>query len=96
MIRLSVLYPKTDGAKFDHDYYRNSHVPLAASTWGVERVEIDKGLDGPYEAAVHFFFPSTDAIATAMGSEGTGAIMADGANYTDIQPVLQTSAIGEG
>src|SRR4029079_2457545 len=52
MIRLSVLYPKTDGAKFDHDYYCNSHVPLAVSTWGVERVEIDKGLNGPYEAAV--------------------------------------------
>ena len=68
MIRLSVLYPKTDGAKFDHDYYRDQHVPLAVSTWGVERVEIDKGVNGPYEAAVHFFFPSTDAIGVAMGS----------------------------
>ena len=96
MIRLSVLYPKTDGAKFDHDYYRDEHVPLAVSTWGVERVEIDKGLDGPYEAAVHFFFPSTDAIAAAMGSEGTGAIGADVANYTDIQAVVQTSEIVEG
>ena len=95
MIRLSVLYPKTEGAKFDHDYYRDKHVPLAVSTWGVERVEIDKGLNGPYEAAVHFFFPSTDAIGEAMGAEGTGAIMADVANYTDIQPVLQTSEIVE-
>jgi uncharacterized protein (TIGR02118 family) len=95
MIRLSVLYPKTDGARFDHEYYRDKHVPLAVSAWGVERVEIDKGLDGPYEAAVHFFFPSTDAIAAAMGSEGTGAIRADVANYTDIQAVLQTSEIVE-
>ena len=96
MIRLSVLYPKTDGAKFDHDYYRDSHVPLAVSTWGCERVEIDKGLDGPFVAAVHVFFPSTDAIASAMGAEGTGAIMADVANYTDIQPVMQTSEIVQG
>ena len=95
MIRLSVLYPKTEGAKFDHDYYRDKHVPLAVSTWGVERVEIDKGVNGPYEAAVHFFFPSTDAIGAAMGAEGTGAIMADVANYTDIQPVMQTSEIVE-
>jgi len=96
MIRFSVLYPKTDGARFDHDYYRDQHVPLAVSTWGVERVEIDKGLDGPYEAAVHFFFPSTDAIAAAMGAEGTAAISADVANYTDIKAVLQTSEIVEG
>jgi uncharacterized protein (TIGR02118 family) len=93
MIRLSVFYPATDGAKFDHDYYRDKHVPLAAQSWGVERYEIDKGVNGPYEAAVHFFFPSTDAIAEAMGSEATGAVMADVANYTDIQPVLQTSEI---
>ena len=93
MIRLSVFYPTTEGAKFDHDYYRDKHVPLAVSTWGVERFEIDKGVDGPYEAAVHFFFSSTDDIGAAMGSEGTGAIMADVANYTDIQPVLQTSEI---
>jgi uncharacterized protein (TIGR02118 family) len=44
---------------------------------------------------VHFFFPSTDAIGAAMGAEGTGAIMADVANYTDIQPVMQTSEVVE-
>ncbi len=36
MVRLSVLYPTTDGASFDHDYYRDSHVPLAVATWGLE------------------------------------------------------------
>ena len=96
MIRLSVLYPATEGAKFDHDYYRDKHVPLAVKTWGIETYEIDKGVDGPYVAAVHFFFESTDAIAAAMASEGTGAIMADVANYTDIAPVLQTSEIVDG
>ncbi len=93
MIRLSVLYPKTEGATFDHDYYLNTHVPLAVQAWGLPGAAIDKGVDGPYEAAVHFEFESMDAMGAAMASEGTGAVMADVANYTTITPVLQTSEI---
>ena len=37
MIRLSVYYPTTEGATFDHDYYREKHVPLAVKTWGLVR-----------------------------------------------------------
>jgi uncharacterized protein (TIGR02118 family) len=88
-----VLYPKTDGATFDHDYYRNQHVPLAVKTWGLEGAEIDKGVDGPYEAAVHFQFESLEAMGAAMSGEGTGAVIADVANYTTIQPIMQTSEI---
>lgn len=93
MIRLSVFYPSTDGAAFDHDYYRDKHVPLAVKTWGLDSAEIDKGVDGPYVAAVHFRFASLEALQTAMGNEGTGAVLADVANYTTIAPVLQTSEI---
>lgn len=95
MIRFSVLYPKTDGAKFDHDYYRDKHVPLAVETWGLaaDQVVIEKGIDGPYEAAVHFTFASPDALGAALGSEGTGAVMGDVVNYTDITPVVQTSEV---
>jgi len=96
VIRLSVLYPKTEGASFDHDYYRDSHVPLACRTWGLDGAEIDRGVDGPYEAAVHFTFESLEALGAAMGSEGTGAVIADVANYTTIQPVMQTSEIVSG
>jgi uncharacterized protein (TIGR02118 family) len=93
MIRFSVFYPTTEGATFDHDYYVNKHVPLAQETWGVSGAEIDKGLNGPYVAAVHFTFDSQEALGAALGSEGTGAVMADVANYTTIQPVIQTSEI---
>lgn len=95
MIRLSVFYPKTDGASFDHDYYRDKHVPLACRTWGVDpsKAQIDKGVDGPYEAAVHFTFGSLEELGTAMGGDGTQEVLADVANYTSIQPVLQTSEI---
>jgi len=93
MIRVSVLYPKTEGASFDHDYYANSHVPLAISTWGLAGAEIDKGINGPYEAAVHFTFESLDAMGAAMANEGTAAVQADVANYTTIVPEMQISEI---
>ena len=95
MIRMSVFYPSTEGATFDHDYYRNKHVPLCLKTWGLDSAEIDKGVDGPYVAAVHFKFSSPDALAAAMGAAGTGDVLADVANYTSIAPVLQTSEIVE-
>ena len=93
MIRLSVFYPSTDGATFDHEYYRDTHVPLAVKTWGLDGADIDRGVDGPYVAAVHFRFESLDAMQAAMGAPGTADVMADVANYTSITPVLQTSEI---
>ena len=91
MMRLSVLYPLTEGATFDHDYYRTKHVPFCSETWKPARVEIDRGVDGPYVAAVHFFFDSPEALHAALGSEATAAITADVANYTEIEPVVQIS-----
>ena len=93
MIRMSVFYPETEGETFDHDYYVNKHVPLALKTWGMESAEIDKGINGPYVAAVHFTFESLEAMQAALGSEGTAEVMADVANYTTIAAVLQTSEI---
>ncbi len=93
MIRLSVLYPTTGDATFDHDYYRDTHVPLACKTWGLDGAEIDRGVTGPYVAAVHFRFPSVEAMQQAMSSEGTAQVIGDVANYTNIVPVQQISEI---
>jgi uncharacterized protein (TIGR02118 family) len=92
MIRLSVFYPKTDGADFDHDYYRDRHVPLCAKTWGIDG-QIDRGIDGPNVAAVHFLFESAEAMGAAMAGPGTAEILADVANYTTITPVTQVSDV---
>ena len=93
MIRLSVFYPSSEGTTFDHDYYRTKHVPLCTSTWGLDSAEIDKGVDGPNAAAVHFKFESLEALQAAMGAPGTAEVLADVANYTNIGPVLQISEI---
>jgi len=92
MIRVSVFYPKGDDATFDHDYYREKHVPMCTAAWDVT-AEIDKGLNGPNVAAVHFFFESMDAMQTSMAGPETGKIMADVANYTNVTPVMQVSEI---
>jgi uncharacterized protein (TIGR02118 family) len=93
MIRMSVLYPTTEGSVFDHDYYRDHHVPLALQTWALKQAEIDKGVDGPYVAAVHFRFDSLEAMTTALSGEGSAKVTADVANYTNITPVVQISEI---
>jgi uncharacterized protein (TIGR02118 family) len=88
-----VFYPSSEGSTFDHEYYREKHVPLAIQAWGLSTADIDKGVDGPYVAAVHFEFDSVEALQAAMAAEATGEVLADVANYTNITPVLQTSEI---
>ncbi len=93
MIKVSVYYPSGEGSTFDHEYYRSKHVPLAMQTWGLADSEIEKGINGPYVAAVHFRFDSLDALNAAMAAPGTADVMADVPNYTNITPVMQTSEI---
>ena len=93
MIRVSVLYPSAEDSTFDHDYYAATHIPLAVDAWNLVRSEIDKGINGPNVAAVHFYFESLDDFQAAMASEKTGDVMLDVPNYTNISPVLQVSEI---
>jgi uncharacterized protein (TIGR02118 family) len=93
MIRVSVYYPTTEGATFDHEYYRTTHVPLAQKAWSPLSTTVEKGMNGPHVAAVHMTFASMDAFNTAMGSPLTGDVMTDVANYTSIVPVMQISEV---
>ena len=92
MIRFSVFYPKTDGATFDHDYYRDQHVPLAKKTWGSTRRD-RQGARRPVRrrGALHVRVDGSDG--RGAGVPGTADVMADVANYTSITPVTQTSEI---
>jgi uncharacterized protein (TIGR02118 family) len=87
------MYPRAEGARFDHDYYLASHVPLTMQAWGVDRADVDRGIGGPYEAAAHFTFESMDALRVALSAPATAALTTDRPNYTDIEPVVQTSEI---
>ena len=94
MYRVSILYPKTEGAAFDHDYYTSTHMPLVASRlgdnctgWGADKV-----LDGPYEAIGYLHVNDLGQFGAAMTEHGA-EIMGDVPNYTPIQPQLVVSQI---
>jgi uncharacterized protein (TIGR02118 family) len=89
MNRVTILYPKTEGASFDLDYYCNSHMPLLATRlgdnckgWGVDKV-----VSGPFEAIGWALVDDMDGFNGAMKEHGA-EIMGDVANYTTIQPTL--------
>ena len=46
IIKVSVMCPNKPGVRFDHDYYRNKHLPLIKSRMGaaLKYYTIDKGL----------------------------------------------------
>ena len=101
MVKFSVMYPTTPGARFDHDYYRDQHMPMIQRLLGdaCKGYSIDKGLGGgapgqppTYVAMCHIY---ADSAASFMGAFGPNAkqIMADVPNYTDIQPVAQLSEV---
>jgi uncharacterized protein (TIGR02118 family) len=99
MIKVSVMYPNTPGARFDHDYYRDRHMPLVKARMGDSCLyyTVDKGLaggasDAPpvYVAMCHLFCDSVEAFQRGFGPHAK-EIMADIANYTDLQPVIQIS-----
>ena len=107
MIKVSVMYPNTPGARFDHTYYRAKHMPLLQARMGshCKYYTVDQGLGGgapgspaPYVAMCHIFCESVQAFQDGFGPHSQ-EILADIANYTDLSPVIQISEIvvsGEG
>jgi uncharacterized protein (TIGR02118 family) len=88
---MTILYPKTDDATFDMDYYTSTHMPMVAKAlgdkgWGAMAVSSDN-----HVAMGWVMFDDMDAFNAGMGAHGA-EIMADVANYTNQQPEV---VIGE-
>ncbi len=101
MIKVSVMYPNIPGARFDHTYYRDKHMPLVASKMGanLHHYTVDKGLAGgtpgapaTYIGMCHLYCESIDAFQAGFGPHA-GEIMGDIPNYTDLAPVVQISEV---
>ena len=101
MIKVNVMYPYTEGARFDHAYYRDRHMPMVKARLGsaCAYYTVDKGLAGrapsappAFVAMCAFICDSAEGYQAAMQQHGA-EIRADLANYTDIVPVLQFSEV---
>ncbi|AOF84292.1 ethyl tert-butyl ether degradation EthD [Hydrogenophaga sp. RAC07] len=101
MIKVSVMYPNTPGAKFNHDYYRDQHMPMVKAKLGaaLKSYTVDKGMAGgapgapaTYVAMCHLFCDSVETFQAGFGPHAKD-IMADVPNYTDIAPVMQISEV---
>ena len=100
MIRVNVLYPRREGARFDWTYYLNRHMPMVSRNFGsaLKGMSVEQGLSGgppgsqsPFVAMVHFTFESIEAFQAAFAPHAP-EIMGDIPNYTSIEPLIQ---IGE-
>ena len=101
MIKVSVMYPNKEGARFDHEYYRDKHMPLVKARLGdaCKYYTVDKGLAGgapgdpaTYVGMCHIFSDSVEAFQKGFGPHAK-EIMGDIPNYTDIAPVMQISEV---
>lgn len=101
MIKVSVFYANSPGVRFDMDYYIERHMPLVQTKSGVacQRVEVDQGLAGgapgttaPYVAIGHIFYETAEDFQSVFARHGE-ALLADIPNFTNVQPLIQISAV---
>ncbi|QYY29567.1 MULTISPECIES: EthD family reductase [Cupriavidus] len=101
MIKVNVMYPYTEGARFDHAYYCDRHMPMVKARLGsaCAYYTVEKGLAGSasgappaFVAMCAFICDSAENFQAAMQEHGA-EILGDIANYTDIAPVLQISEV---
>jgi uncharacterized protein (TIGR02118 family) len=95
MHKLTVFYPAGDGGTFDTEYYRTKHKEICfQSLEGLERMEIDEGLDGqPYFAVGNLYFSSLESLQSSLGNPKAGDAAADVPNFTNVTPTMQISTV---
>jgi uncharacterized protein (TIGR02118 family) len=103
MLRVSAVYPNTQGSRFDGTDYVQRHRPFARGLLdplGLRDLRITlgtAGLDGappPYWAISELIFDDRAAFDGAMAACGE-ALFADAPHYTDVAPVLQVSVLAD-
>lgn len=98
MAVFTVLYPARDGARFDHDYYNATHIPLAKAAFaetGLTDVQVLTGVSGgdggpaPFVVIVNLVFRDAESMQVSLSSARGAELRADVPNFTDIEPIAQ-------
>ena len=98
MITISITYHNAEGASFDFDYYRRTHLPMIGEklgAFGLVSASVLKGMEGmdggdpPVVATCFLTFSTFEGAQGALTSEACGELVADIANFTTIQPEIQ-------
>lgn len=101
MIKVNVMYPHTEGARFDHAYYRERHMPMVKARLGkaCAYYTVERGVAGrapgtppAFVAMCAFICDSAEGYRATMLEHGA-EILGDIAKYTDIAPVVQVSEV---
>ena len=92
-ISLNVIYPNKEGARFDANYYRSTHIPLAMNVMKADKVILIEGMPmgntpAPYAMIAHFQFASSAALEAGRANPGMAEVRADIAKFTDITPTI--------
>ena len=103
MVKITIVYPRTAGARFDMEYYLQTHMPRSIG-WlrthpGFRGVSVERGVAGaepgseaPFVAVCQFLFATLEDFIAAF-TPHAAALQADIAVYTNIAPVIQISAV---
>jgi uncharacterized protein (TIGR02118 family) len=103
MIKISILYPNAQGARFDFQYYTQTHMPMSIKLLsthpGFKGVSVEQGVggaapgvDAAYVAMCHFSFDTVEDFMAAFMPHAA-MLQGDMPNYTDIQPVIQVNQV---
>jgi uncharacterized protein (TIGR02118 family) len=102
MIRMTVLYPKTDDLSFDMDYYLSRHIAAVNEKlrdMGLVKVQVDEGIGNaapdqpvPFAVITHLTFRTMEDLQNVLTTHGAEFI-GDIPNFTNVQPHIQINRI---
>jgi len=95
MFKASVMYPNEEGARFDYEYYRTTHMKLVKEhfgPFGLLKTEVIKGLSGggdappPFLCVGNLYFETADGYERSIANAGA-ILRGDIPNFTNVKPV---------